>query len=156
MNWVVVTVGFMFFGCLSIGQTIDRPNAVLQMEFPSGSTAWLVQVFTSGGFAGSGAGDFGITSEGRMVCSPETPLCPQQVEIRALEMLIDLVPSISPPVGAAAIGLCNDCLERTIVIRRRSRDGTERTYRASWNDLTTSSVSREILQIYAAVTALRK
>ena len=91
-----------------------------------------------------------------MVCSLQTERCPRQVEVLSLQTLIEMVQSVPPVDTPVVIGVCNDCLSRTIVIRHRDTHGTERIYRASWNDVTMSGVPREILQIYDAVVALRK
>jgi hypothetical protein len=46
-------------------------------ELPAGEGAWLLRVVTRGGIAGTGRGNFTISSDGRLTCS--RPGCPDSV-----------------------------------------------------------------------------
>src|SRR5262245_21806508 len=154
---ISATILVIFFACLSAAQTLQSDGVVSQLELPGGEGAWVVQIFTAGGFLGSGGGDFGVTSTGRIVCSIPEMRCPKVVEPSELRSLVEMIPVASLPstLMQPSVSFCSDCLRRTIVIRWRS-NGMEHTRTASWDDLTRSNVPRAVIQLYDAVAALRK
>src|SRR4051812_18754950 len=140
---------------LVLAQTpISDPVAGLLL--PDGSGVWVVKVFTSGGFTGTGTGNVGITSNGSVVCSGR-PSCPKKFEFPAFQRMIDRLPGdlsaqskfLSPPVS------CNDCLTREVAISKRDAMGIEHVYSFFWSDVTAGSVPNEIMQIYDAVRLLK-
>jgi hypothetical protein len=152
---IALLLSLSFF---AYSQTVSARGIVAQLEVPAGNDAWVVQVFTSGGFAGKGAGDFGLTSEGRLICSLPEWGCPTMVQPAQLQRVVDVVQSIvaEPAAEAHPVSLCNDCITTTIVIKRRNTAGIQTTHSVSWDVSTRSSVAADILQLYDALTALRK
>jgi hypothetical protein len=139
------------------GQPVNPRSLVAQLALPAGNNTWVVQVFTSGGLIGTGDGDFGISSEGRLICSSLDLGCPKEVQAPQLQTVMEMVQAVVPFAAVVpTVSLCNDCIRRTIVIRRRDSLGIEFNYTASWDDLSRANVPREVLQIYDAVAALRK
>ena len=127
-----------------------------QLLLPEGNGAWLVQVATSGGILGTGGGDFAISSEGKIACRVEMK-CPEQFPVSDFHPLVEVIQSGILPVPATPIvSLCNDCIKRTITIRRRDSMGVVQTYTASWDDTTKSKLPPEVIRIYDAVLALGK
>ena len=152
---ITTSVLLLSFACLSFAQTAGRPSAVARMALPTGNLAWVVQVFTSGGILGTGEGDIGISSEGRVICaSPEAP-CGKDFMSSTLQTLVEMIQP-GNLIFAKPISLCNDCYRNTIIIRRRDSMGMEHTYTASWDITSQSRVPREVLRVYDAVMALRK
>jgi hypothetical protein len=62
---------------------------------------------------------------------------------------------LSNPIPAAP-GICNDCINRRVIIVWRDPAGVEHLHWASWDDLTAAMVPREMIEIFNAVMALRK
>ena len=132
--------------------------AQTELTLPDGENAWTVHVVTTGGLFGNVSQDLTIASDGKIECAmPQTP-CPKQPDMTKLRSLVETLPeqSILVTQPAPPNVLCNDCLTRTIVIRRRDSTGLVKSYSAQWNDVTKNSVPPQILQIYDAVIALQK
>ena len=136
-------------------------NPSASPALPEGNGAWVIRVFTSGGFSGTGSGNIAISSKGEIVCTVQEPRCPKTFEVQPIQELVDkfagLDPaSIGPNSIPAAPGICNDCINRRVILVWRDRTGLEHSHSAFWDELTAARVPREIIDIYNAVTALRK
>lgn len=128
------------------------------LDLPGAAGAWTVHLVARGGFSGNVSMDLTIASDGRIECvMPQTP-CPKQPDVAQLNSLIETLPELSvlmtQPVPPSVF--CNDCLTRTIVIRRRDSTGIVKSYSAQWNDVSKNGVLPQILKIYDAVIALQK
>ena len=128
---------------------------LLQLSLPSGDNAWVVEITSTGGFTGNGGGDIAVSSAGQLRCNTPGMKCPKDFDGSSLVPLVDAVPfgrqTVSvPPWGA----ICNDCIDRTIFIRRRNAAGMVQVYSASWNDLTASQIPRGVLRLYDYVLRL--
>jgi len=131
---------------------IQIPGLVL----PAGNGAWTVQVVTSGGFLGTGDGNFTISSEGKIACSSEMR-CPKEFKPSDLQPLVEIIQSATRPVPRPPLmSFCHDCITRTITISRRDSSGMLHAYTASWDDTTRGNVPQEVLRIYDVVVALRQ
>ena len=128
----------------------------LQMVLPDGNGTWTVRVATSGGFLGTGSGDFAVSSEGKVVCSREIR-CPKDFSSSNFRSLIEAIPIDAQVQPAASIQiLCNDCITRTMTISHRDAMGIVHTYAVSWNDATKTQVPTEFIRIYDALVEVMK
>jgi hypothetical protein len=128
------------------------------LALPDGEGGWTVHVVTSGGLSGNVSQDFTVASDGKIECViPQTP-CPKQPDVTKLQSLIETLPEQSVLITQPAPPnvLCNDCLTRTIIIRRRDSTGLVKSYSAQWNDVTRTGVLPQMLQIYDAAIALQR
>lgn len=105
---------------------------------PDGRDAWVLQVTTTGGVMGTGsrAGNFAVTSEGRITCDVSD--CAPSVPRAELSRLRDRLARVDashwpgvPPV-AEQLSFCRDCLRTTLTLRRREGDVVT-LYAASWD-----------------------
>ena len=125
-----------------------------QLALPDGNGGWVVQVVTSGGFSGTGGGDFTISSQGKILCSAQMS-CPKNFVIADFQPLVEIIrPDVLPVLPPAVVSLCRDCITRTITIRRRDSIGVVHTYTASWDDTTKSKLPQEVIRIYDAILTL--
>jgi hypothetical protein len=130
---------------------------LLQLSLPDGANAWVVEITSTGGLTGHGAGDIAVSSDGQVHCATPGMKCPKDFDTSSLAPLVDALPFgrqtvLIPPGGAT----CNDCINRTIFIRRRNADGVVQAYSASWNDLTASQLPRAVLRLYDSVLRLSR
>ena|SRR5689334_5457041 len=140
----------------------EAGNTLASPALPNGNGAWVIRVFTSGGFSGAGNGNVAISSKGEIVCtSQKPPGCPKSFDVQPIQQLVDkfagmdLSRIVTKPVPAAP-GICNDCINHLVILVWRDRTGVEHSYSASWDELTASTVPREIVDIYNAIMALRE
>jgi hypothetical protein len=139
----------------------EAGNTLTSPVLPEGNGAWVIRVFTSGGFSGAGNGNIAISSKGEIVCTMRKPACPDSFEVQPIQQLVDkfagldLSRIVGSPIPATP-GICNDCINRRLILMWRDRMGQEHSYSAVWDDLTGAMVPREIIDIYNAVTALKK
>jgi hypothetical protein len=151
--WISMTISPSF--PQDAGSTLAGP------ALPAGNGAWVIRVFTSGGFSGAGIGNIAISSKGEIVCPTQKPACPNSFEVQPIQQLVDKFAGIdlsrivtSPvPVGP---GICNDCIDIRVSLVWRDRTGVEHSYFAAWDATTAAMVPREIIDIYNAVMDLRK
>jgi hypothetical protein len=139
----------------------EAANTLASPSLPAGNGAWVIRVFTSGGFSGTGSGNIAISSKGEIVCTVQEPRCPKTFEVQPIQGLVDKFAGLDPSSIVtnsipAAPGICNDCINRRVILVWRDRTGLEHSYSAFWDELTAARVPREIIDIYNAVTALRK
>src|SRR5579864_8799955 len=107
-----------------------------QMVLPDGNNSWVVEVFTSGGFSGSGTGNIAVSSAGQILCSSPEMHCKKTFTASTLLPLIETIPRGTVTIsGRPTTSICNDCASRTMVITRRDNVGSVQTYTASWDDL---------------------
>jgi hypothetical protein len=130
---------------------------LLQLNLPGGDNAWVVEITSTGGLTGNGAGDISVSSDRKIHCATPGMKCPKDFDASSLSPLVDALPFgrqtvLIPPEGAA----CNDCINRTISIRRRNAAGVVQGYSASWNDLTASQIPRGVLRLYDSVLKLSR
>jgi hypothetical protein len=132
----------------------------LRMPLPSGNDVWAVEISSTGGLTGVGAGTVAVSSAGQMWCGSIHTHCPKTFDPATLQALIDAIPldiksiptSPFPPVIPR---ICNDCIVRTITIRRRDAMGTTYAYTVSWDDLALpGTASREVIALYNSVIKL--
>src|SRR5262245_35570546 len=104
-----------------------------QMVLPDGNGVWVIHVVTSGGLTGTGAGNFSISSEGKVACSDVQ--CFEKFAVSEFNPLVEVLRANLPSPGPSPLMLCNDCIRRTITISRRDALGVVTTYTASWDDI---------------------
>ena len=100
---------------------------------PAGAGAWSLRVHTAGGFTGQGVGSITISSDGQLACGPApcaTPIAKPRLDpvSRTLVSIVDSAWIRRPPSS-----ICRDCIETTIVLKRREGD-IVRIFVASWDD----------------------
>ena len=119
---------------------------------PAGAGAWSLRVHTSGGFTGRGVGSATISSDGQMACGPAP--CATPVALSMLKSVADVIPSILEAawIRRTPSGLCRDCIQTTIALKRRDGD-VVRTYRAAWDD--SQSVAPELRELRRLAFELR-
>jgi hypothetical protein len=156
---VIAILWISIFTVAAVSQ--DSGTALTNPALPAGNGAWVIQVFTSGGFSGAGSGNIAVSSKGEIVCTSRKPACPDSFDVQPIQQLVDkfagmdlsrIVTSPNP----ATPGICNDCINRRVILVWRDRIGLEHSFSASWDELTAAMVPREIIDIYNAVMALRK
>ena len=134
-------------------QDLQRSDVPEPPEPPAGPNAWSIQVHTSGGFTGRGAGSVTISSDGRMGCTAAP--CGTPVAAGLLDPFGKAV--ASAVLGAGWGGqplttLCSDCIRTTIVLKRRE-GAVVSVYRASWDD--SQSVTPELRELRRLALDLR-
>jgi hypothetical protein len=129
---------------------------LLGVPLAGGDDVWAVEISSIGGLTGLGAGTVSVSSAGQMVCGPPDVHCPKTFDPTALQPLIDAIPlEIKSIPTRPPLRICNDCIVRTITIRRRDAMGTTHAYTASWDDLAPpGTVSREVIALYNSVIKL--
>jgi hypothetical protein len=120
---------------------------------PAGPAAWSLTIHTTGGFTGQGIGSVTMSSDGTLACAAGGS-CARQVAVSQLRQVSTALASI---VDAAWIrktpsGLCRDCVQTTVVLRRREGD-VVRTFVASWDD--SESTTSELRELRRVVFELR-
>ena len=100
---------------------------------PAADGAWTLQISTTGGFTGLGAGTVTIVSNGQMTCERTGP-CATALAGPQLQRLTATLASVLEGawIRRAPSGICSDCLQTTIVFKRRAGDGVRRLV-ASWD-----------------------
>lgn len=135
------------------------------LAVPAAQNAWTIEIHTSGGLTGNGAGNFAITSEGNFALDKFD----EQSKLASLDALQPLIESVKKSsfqnqtsVGKTINGgagstpsYCNDCITTTIRIHRREADGTIKTFSASWDDVTAGQVGEDFRRIYEQAIALK-
>src|SRR5262245_7483344 len=144
----LVVIGWI---CLVTFTTLAQEpgNTAPSLELPAGNGSWVIRVFTAGGFSGTGNGNVAIASKGEIVCTAQKPPCPRTFEVQPIQRLVekfaglDLASLLSNPTPAGP-GICNDCINRRVIIAWRDPVGVEHLHSASWDDLTGATVPREM------------
>ena len=130
-------------------------DAIKPVELPAGKDAWAVQVATRGGFTGRGRGGVMVVSDGRLVCDPPGTPCAERAAPGALRSYGMSVLGARPDKwGESRLGMCQDCYQTLLVLRRRNKDGAEEVYNAFWDDATQGDVPEEVRKIYAGALKL--
>jgi hypothetical protein len=129
---------------------------LLGMPLPSGNDVWTVEISSIGGLTGLGAGTVAVSSAGQMWCGSPDTHCPKTFDPAALQPLIEAIPlEIKSIPTLPPLRICNDCIVRTITIRRRDAMGTTYAYTVSWDDLAPpGTVGREVIALYNSVIKL--
>ena len=134
---------------LRAAQTEQVPQAP---DPPAGAAAWSLTIYTTGGFTGQGVGSVTISSDGQVGC--RSAPCATPVAVARLKPVATALASI---IDAAWIrrtpsGLCRDCIETTMVLKRRE-DDVVRTYVTSWDD--SQAASPEMRELRRVALELR-
>ena len=147
-----------------VPRTVDKPLVVNLKDVqqaqevpeppdpPAGTAAWTLQVYTTGGFTGTGVGSVIVSSNGQMSCGPAP--CATPVAAAVLSPFTTTIGSI---IEAAWIrrtpsGLCRDCVQTTVTLKRRDGDVVHR-YVASWDD--SQAVAPELRELRRLAFELR-
>jgi hypothetical protein len=133
----------------------------LFMEVPAEPSAWVIRIVSGGGFTGQYRG-LVVASQGTVRCTAEIQ-CQGTLSATELESITRL---LSEPVlskwpqangsSSAPISVCSDCIRVWAEVRHRERDGTEKLYSTTWDDVSKSSLPAEIRQIYETALSFRR
>lgn len=134
----------------------ELKGAYKPAELPKGKDAWVVQVFTRGGFTGRGRGDVTITSAGDLRCSASVfDACASRLSPAALESLSKLVANANPKKWKDTPGgACRDCYVALIVLQRRDAKGRGKSYNVYFDDSMLPKMPEEVGRIYTQAFAL--
>jgi hypothetical protein len=115
---------------LRAAQTEEVPQSP---DPPAGAAAWSLAIYTTGGFTGQGVGSVTISSDGQVGCGSAP--CATPVAVARLKPLSSALASIIDDawIRRTPSGLCRDCIQTTIMLKRREGD-VVRTYVTSWDD----------------------
>ena len=121
-------------------------------EPPPGVNSWSIRIHTTGGFTGQGIGSVTINSNGQMACGPAP--CATPVAATMLQPVTTVIASVvnGPWIRQTPSGLCRDCIQTTITLKRRDGDLVH-VYRASWDD--TQPPSEELRELRRLALELR-
>ena len=126
-------------------------TAPVQQEPRDGDDAWALDLVTSGGFDGTGIGEFSVNSRGMLTCSSTTHKCPDKLTAAALNSLAVKVKAAAavswpPERGPVVVSLCRDCVVVRLQLSMRQPDGSTKTLITYWD--TASPVPEELLAIF--------
>jgi len=131
-------------------------GATRKVELPPEANSWTIQITTSGGFAGKGAGNLTITSYGHLFWDGVENQCNVKLGDEALQMLAQMAFSADASKWSGrTASYCADCIVTTIVLQRRERDGIVRTYSACWDSSTAGKISEELRKAYDTFMAYK-
>ena len=122
-------------------------------EPPAANDAWTLQISYTGGFTGLGLGTVTVVSDGKMMCDRPGP-CATAL---AAPQLLRLTTTMTSILEAAWIRrtpswICSDCMQTTIVLKRRGADGVRRLV-ASWDD--SQPIAPELRELRRLVFEMR-
>ncbi len=130
--------------------------AVSPQALPPGDNVWMVQILSSGGFAGSGRGDLTLTSEGILTWSGADGSCGRKLtDDKAMQALAKIVLAANAPATGdekLLSGMCFDCYVTT---KRRGTGGVVNATRVSWDDASQAQVAADLVSIYNAAIAYK-
>jgi hypothetical protein len=154
-------LAFSVLGCAqnSLSSTKTDPHKV---ELPEGQDAWAVRVIRSGGLSGETFRDITVQSTGQLTIDTRdgkqeitiSPDALSTISPDALRMLSQMVLSAkfakSSNRGHDTAG-CYDCYTTALTVRRRERNGKERTHSGVWVPTTVGSVPEDFVNIVQMV-----
>jgi virulence-associated protein VagC len=150
------------------GKIFDSRNETLKFLLPKDANGWVIQIVTTGGFAGKGLPTLTLTSNGSLFSSQDRDCSPpveielteiQKVEIETLEKLSQIINPVAKEIAKInrtdskesekTIGaLCSDCYQTQIYIARRESRGDIKIYASeSKNTLFSSENFKSLHQI---------
>lgn len=164
----------------SIATPISTETAQTQIVVPSNPGAWTIEIRTSGGLTGAGIGNLKLVSDGNSILN-HSDLNKKAAKSAALMSLSKTIatadfavqnnsdktthatgksdaPDKLPDLEVEAPrvkSVCNDCIDTTIVIRRREPDKSIKTFSAEWNESTAKEIAPDFQRIYQQATALK-
>jgi hypothetical protein len=104
---------------------------------PNGPGAWVVHLFTAGGFTGRGRPAVTVIADGTYACGDIVPDNFRRLDADKLKMLSDVImPAIFKPdkkmerLPDSSPIICNDCYITSVVLTRRDPDKNVRTYQS--------------------------
>jgi hypothetical protein len=118
--------------------------------------AWVVEVTTTGGFAGGGSGNFAIRADGATFCS--APLRCVEASAAQLTKVADTIGRLTTTawVRPTRAGGCFDCITTTLTLRNRESDGGERTTTFSWNVVDMKDLPADVRSVYDAAMSMAR
>ena len=118
--------------------------------------AWIVEVTTTGGFAGGGSGNLAVRADGTTSCSP--PIGCAAARDAELTKIADAVARVTSTtwVRPASGGRCFDCVTTTLTLRNRETDGTERIATFSWNVADMKDLPADVRSVYDAAMSIAR
>lgn len=125
----------------------------VQLALPDARPAWTIQVVTTGGFLGNGVGNYAASSEGKIVCYPES-LCSKGFQVLEFQPLIEAIRAkLTSTSPVLSLDPCHDCIITVMTITHRDAAGVVQTFTARWNDVGRHRIPPEILRVHDAFAA---
>jgi len=133
----------------------------LLVAVPPDPNAWVVRIVSGGGFTGQYRG-LVVASQGTVRCTAEIQ-CRGTLSVTEVESITRLLsePVLSkwPQTDASSrppVSVCSDCIRVWLELRYREKDGTEKMYSTTWDDVSKSSLPDEVRQIYETALTFRR
>jgi hypothetical protein len=143
------------------------PTSVTAVATPDERADWTMEVRTSGGLTGKGAGGFTLTSAGALICSAPKPcvrtLQPTDMQsLAAMVRSMDLLKWMRVPGSNRSFhipvpeSVCSDCIVTTMVLSLRDSKTLEWTYTATWDSTTQPAIPFDIRQLFQTAASFAK
>jgi hypothetical protein len=114
----------------------------------------VVEVTTSGGFAGRGKGNVTVYSNGALACEPPMAACGPALAPQSAASLRALVLGLEPGAWTSPKAApCSDCYVTTLTVRRRVGNAQDIARSYTWNDAQAADVPPSVKRLHAAVLA---
>lgn len=131
---------------------LPQMGPVRLADLPEGKDVWVLNVATSGGFAGQGEGNVTVFSGGNIECSPLAAPCRKSLPPQLFSSLEQAVREAKPEKWGGTIqSACSDCYQTALVLRRRAPGEAEQVYIAYWDDATARDAPADARRIYEIV-----
>jgi hypothetical protein len=117
---------------------------------------WSVEVVTTGGFTGRGAGNFAVRADGATACT--APITCSSEPANRIDSLVRALAGATTTAWTrpANAGRCFDCITTTLTVRRRVEDGTISTSTFSWNVVDLKDIPADVRSVYDAAMSLTR
>ena len=129
--------------------------AIVALALADAPGSWVVDVTTTGGYTGRGAGAVSVRSDGAAAC--DAPLqCARAAPGDALASLTSSLEAIRGVTWdrPASRTTCNDCIVTTMTVHIRQTDGTESRVAYTWDNVEAPLVPPPVLTLYDTVMRL--
>jgi hypothetical protein len=139
--------------------TIVLPSGIASVPIPGDADAWVVQIISGGGVAGTEADTITMTSAGDVVCngaqSATGKLLPTNLDtLSQLVVAVRLTASTSDQLPQRPTSMCSDCYSTTLTLSRREANHKVKTYMTTWDTVTRAHVPKDLDQLYETVVRL--
>ena len=134
---------------------------LFMQEVPADPNAWVLRIVSGGGYTGQYRG-LVIVSQGTFRCTMEIQ-CQKTLSAPELEsfstLFSEAILSKWPQPNASSsssLSVCNDCIRFWMELRHREKDGVEKLYFITWDDVSKSTLPVELKQIYDTAVSFRR
>ena len=132
-------------------------NGVTPITVPNDEGAWVIQISTGGGFAGTLSESVTITSAGNFACdgakSSTGAFLPSQLTALS-SLIVNMRIHAVDQVSDLPTSLCSDCQTTSLTLSRRESGHKVKSYVAYWDPVTTANLPEELQQLHESVLKL--